>query len=105
MPIFEILDDAGDTINRIVAHESHVADTYEHYRRVEPSTQQVEGDARDRRDDELAGSDWIVPVTDHPDHADWLDFRQRLRDWPATDEFPADFPVLHPEPDEPPDAA
>lgn len=49
--------------------------------------------AREWRDNALLGSDWVVPVTDHPDHAAWMAYRQELRDWPTTDDFPHTKPT------------
>ena len=51
-------------------------------------------DARQWRDEQLVESDWIVPITDHPQHAAYLTYRQALRDWPSTDDFPDTKPVL-----------
>ena len=40
------------------------------------------------RDYELKGSDFIVPLTDHPQHAPYMTYRQELRDYPAQQDFP-----------------
>ena len=40
------------------------------------------------RDDELASTDWIVPITDYPSHAGALIYRQELRDYPLEIDFP-----------------
>ena len=40
------------------------------------------------RDSELQASDFIVPLTDHPQHAAYMTFRQELRDYPAQSDFP-----------------
>ena len=40
------------------------------------------------RDDELQASDFIVPLTDHPQHAAYMTYRQELRDYPAQQDFP-----------------
>ena len=50
--------------------------------------------ARSWRDNELASTDWVVPTTDHPQHAEYLVYRQALRDWPATSDFPLVKPTL-----------
>lgn len=48
-----------------------------------------EGDSeRIWRDKELKETDWIVPVTDHPQHADYLIYREALRDYPEQVDFP-----------------
>lgn len=49
---------------------------------------------RQWRDDELVSTDWIVPLTDHPQHAAYLAYRQDLRDWPSTTDFPNVRPTL-----------
>jgi len=50
-------------------------------------------EARNWRDEQLVESDWIVPITDHPQHAAYLTYRQALRDWPSTADFPDTKPV------------
>ena len=40
------------------------------------------------RDMELKSSDFIVPLTDHPQHAAYMTYRQELRDYPAQSDFP-----------------
>ena len=49
--------------------------------------------ARQWRDNELQSTDYIVPLTDHPDHAATITYRQELRDWPSTDAFPDTKPT------------
>lgn len=43
---------------------------------------------RDWRDGELKNSDWIVQLTDHPQHASYLVYRQELRNYPSQADFP-----------------
>jgi len=40
------------------------------------------------RDRELKKSDFIVSLTDHPQHAAYMIYRQELRDYPAQEDFP-----------------
>ena len=40
------------------------------------------------RDSELQSTDFIVPLTDHPQHAAYMTYRQELRDYPAKEDFP-----------------
>ena len=40
------------------------------------------------RDYELKSTDYIVPLTDHPQHAAYMTYRQELRDYPAQEDFP-----------------
>ena len=41
------------------------------------------------RDEELKSTDYIVGVTDHPQHSSFITYRQELRDWPSLDTFPS----------------
>jgi hypothetical protein len=50
--------------------------------------------AKQWRNTELSDTDWILPVTDHPQHAAYIAYRQALRDWPDTESFPDTKPVL-----------
>ena len=46
------------------------------------------------RNKELLATDWVVPLTDHPERASYLTYRTKLRDWPSTDDFPETRPTL-----------
>ena len=46
------------------------------------------------RNQELNTTDYILPLTDHPDHAAKLAYRVALRDWPSTSDFPDTKPTL-----------
>ncbi len=46
------------------------------------------------RDGELAATDWLVPTTDHPQHSAYIAYRQALRDWPDSVNFPHMKPTL-----------
>tara|TARA_R110002020_G_C16230817_1_gene768337 strand:- start:298 stop:591 length:294 start_codon:yes stop_codon:yes gene_type:complete len=50
--------------------------------------------ARSWRDQELKESDWIIPLTDYPQHAAYITYRKTLRDWPSTADFPDKKPTL-----------
>ena len=56
--------------------------------------EEIEDLAREWRNEELSKTDHIVPLTDHPDHADTLAYRAALRDWPTTSDFPDTKPTL-----------
>lgn len=49
--------------------------------------------ARMWRNGELSNTDFIVSTTDYPNHAQWLTYREQLRDWPSTDDFPNTKPT------------
>ena len=40
------------------------------------------------RDSELQSTDYIVPLTDHPQHSAYMTYRQELRDYPSQADFP-----------------
>ena len=46
------------------------------------------------RNAELLSSDWLVKLPDHGERAAYITYRQALRDWPASSDFPATRPVL-----------
>jgi len=46
------------------------------------------------RDNTLLETDYIVPLTDHPQRDKFLTYRQKLRDWPSTSDFPSKRPTL-----------
>jgi hypothetical protein len=58
------------------------------------SQEEVENEAKQWRDNELQSTDFIVPLTDHPDHAATITYRQELRDWPSTENFPNTKPTI-----------
>jgi len=51
-------------------------------------------DARSWRNEELTRTDFIVPTTDHPQHAAYITYRVALRSWPSDSE---NFPDTRPE--------
>lgn len=58
------------------------------YAPKEPSAEEKIKEERQWRDAELSATDWIVPVTDHPQHSAYLTYRQELRDYPSQADFP-----------------
>jgi len=57
------------------------------------SQEELEAEGRSWRDSELKRTDFIVPLTDFPNHAAWITYRQTLRDWTATEDFPNTKPT------------
>lgn len=57
---------------------------------------EIELEAKQRawRNQELKNTDWIVPITDHPERAAYITYRTNLRNWPATEDFPDTKPTL-----------
>lgn len=54
----------------------------------------AEETAREWRDKELKNTDYIVSVTDHPQHSEYMTYRVALRNWPSTSDFPTTRPTL-----------
>lgn len=40
------------------------------------------------RNIELRNTDYITSISDYIPHQEWFTYRQELRDWPSTDQFP-----------------
>ena len=59
-----------------------------YYAPIELTAEQIADAERQWRDAELTSTDWIVSVTDHPKHTEYLSYRQELRDYPAQPDFP-----------------
>jgi hypothetical protein len=96
---YNIKDADGNITNIILADAEFVEANFEHYELWTDLTPALipptaEEEARIWRDMELSDSDYIVPLTDHPQHADYLSYRILLRNWPSTDSFPTTRPEL-----------
>ena len=98
MARFEILNEVGEVENTIVASLSFVEANYTSFKEVEEPTKgsvkTKEEEERAWRNSEIVATDWIVPVVDHPQHSEYLTYRQALRDWPSTEDFPDTRPTL-----------
>ena len=94
---YNIKDADGNITNTIIADADFVEANFDHYELyVEPTTTQptAEEAARMWRDMELAVTDYIVPLSDHPQRAAYMTYRTALRDWPSTENFPNTRPTL-----------
>ena len=47
------------------------------------------------RNAELLATDFIVPLSDHPQRAAYMTYRESLRAWPSTDSFPDTRPEVN----------
>jgi len=93
---YNIKDADGNILNTINSDAEFVEanfDYYELYVEPTPPEPTAEETARMWRDMELSATDYIVPLTDHPQRVAYMAYREALRDWPAT----ADFPDTRPE--------
>ena len=94
---YKIKDADGNVTNTIKASAEFVEANFEHYELyVEPTVEAptVAEAGRMWRDVELSASDFIVPLSDHPQRAAYMTYRTALRNWPSTDAFPATKPTL-----------
>ncbi len=91
---YNIKDAEGNIINTIKADAAFVEANFEHYEEWTLPEIPPEEEARMWRDMELAYSDYIVPLTDHPQRAAYMTYRENLRAWPATDDFPDTRPEV-----------
>jgi hypothetical protein len=91
---YNIKDADGNIINTIKADAAFVEANFEHYEEWTTPEPTAEETARQWRDGELSASDFIVPLSDHPQHAAYMTYRAALRDWPSTADFPDTRPTL-----------
>ena len=97
MAIYIIKNESNEEINRIVADLAFVEANYAgRYEESIAATSPVpaEDAARLWRNEELEATDFIVPLSDHPQRAAYMTYRTALRDWPSTDAFPNTRPAL-----------
>ena len=94
---YNIKDADGNITNTITADAEFVEANFDHYELwaaptpVEPTAAEA---GRRWRDGELSSSDFIVPLSDHPQRAAYMTYRTALRNWPSTEDFPATRPTL-----------
>ena len=94
---YNIKDADGNITNTIVADAEFVETNFEYYEEwvaptpVEPTAEETE---RQWRDSELSATDYIVPLSDHPQRDAYIAYRTALRNWPSTEDFPATRPTL-----------
>jgi len=94
---YNIKDADGNITNTITADAEFVEANFEHYElwvAATPAEPTAEEAARNWRDGELSSSDFIVPLSDHPQRAAYMTYRTALRNWPSTEDFPETRPEL-----------
>jgi len=95
-----IKDADGNITNTINADAEFVEANFEHYELCvaptppEPVEPTAEETARQWRNSELASTDEAAKIPDWPNRANILVYRQDLRDWPSTSDFPDTKPTL-----------
>jgi len=94
---YNIKDADGNIVNTIKADAEFVEANFEHYEEwVAPTPPEptAEETARQWRDSELSSTDEAAKIPDWPNRANILVYRQDLRDWPSTQDFPDTKPTL-----------
>jgi hypothetical protein len=94
---YNIKDADGNITNTIIADADFVEANFDHYEvYVEPTPPEPTAEEAGRmwRNAELAATDYIVPLSDHPQRAAYMTYRTALRDWPSTSDFPSTRPEL-----------
>ena len=94
---YNIKDADGNITNTINADAEFVEANFEHYELyVAPTPAEPTAEESERmwRDSELSATDYIVPLSDHPQRDAYITYREALRQWPSTDSFPATRPEL-----------
>lgn len=100
---YNILDAAdGNVINTILADADFVEANFDHYEvAVDPeptsaelTAEQIADNERSWRNAELESTDKAAQTPDWPNRDNILTYRQALRDWPSTSDFPATRPTL-----------
>lgn len=98
MAKFEILNENGEVENTIIASLSFVDKNYTSFREVEEPTKgpvkTKEEEEREWRDLELFRTDSLVLLPDYPYKEQLTAYRQALRNWPATEDFPDTRPEI-----------
>ena len=92
-----IKDADGNITNTINADAEFVEANFEHYELyVAPTLPEPTAEESERmwRNSELSATDYIVPLSDHPQRDAYITYREALRQWPSTDSFPATRPEL-----------
>lgn len=87
----------GEVVNSIVADADFIATqegTWQLREQTPIQEPTLEELARAWRDRELLNTDYIVPLTDHSSHSEYITYRQELRDWTNTSDFPDTKPTL-----------
>ena len=87
----EFGDTLSDTTVDVTSIECGIGWVYDGTNFTRPAKTSEE--AKYWRDQELQSTDFIVPLTDYPTHAATLTYRQELRDWPSTEDFPNTKPT------------
>ena len=98
---YNILDAEGNILNTIVSDADFVEANFDYFEECSnpdpepaPPEPTAEEEGRQWRDSELSATDRASQTPDWPDRDNILTYRQALRDWPSTENFPDTRPEL-----------
>lgn len=88
---YEVFDEDGNFINRIVADKDFVKENFSSYKLLPPFRNSKKEIAW--RNEMLNQTDSLMALADYPYKEKLTQWRQILRDWPSTEDFPETRPV------------
>lgn len=88
-----IENSSGDILGVYATQELAIADADKSGAFVELTNEEFEVKQRAWRNSELFRTDPIVAIHDHSKRDSFIAYRQLLRDWPSTADFPETRPV------------
>lgn len=84
-----------DTVYGIYGSRKELAENdFSNNEVLEVTDEELKTLQRKWRNIELSNTDYIVPITDHSLHSEYITYRQELRDWTDTSDFPLVKPTL-----------
>lgn len=63
------------------------------YRRIKTEDYFIKTQAKQWRNEELKATDHITMISDYPNKDEYIVYRQDLRDWPLSQNFPSSYPT------------
>ena len=87
-----IKDAIGNILNTIIADESFVSKHYEFFEKHSRDDGEFITSQTEWRDSELLRTDSLMLLPDYPYKDELTIYRQALRDWPSTEDFPETRP-------------
>ena len=88
---YEVFDEHGNSINKIVADEEFVKENFLNYKLL-PSFR-IASKEIEWRNIQLKETDNLMILSDYPYKEKLTQWRQTLRDWTSTEDFPHTRPV------------
>tara|TARA_R110000822_G_scaffold225886_1_gene358562 strand:- start:733 stop:1062 length:330 start_codon:yes stop_codon:yes gene_type:complete len=106
MSTYTIRNSNGDVLREIEAEESFFVstsltdihpDAHDYVIKIFLGDTSPERLAKRWRSKQLESTDWYEAVPNHSEYAAFMTYRQKLRDWPSTSEWPDKPPHVYPE--------